>query len=81
MSVDDGQRIFPPECYTKRGRLRREVYLSELERLQIELVKLQEWVKARLRSSRVPAKILFKDQLPYNEMGKVLRRLVKKDFA
>ena len=46
MSVDDDQRIFPPECYTKRGRLRREVYLSELERLQIELVKLQEWVKA-----------------------------------
>lgn len=42
---------------------------------------LQEWVKARLRSSRVPAKIIFKDQLPYNEMGKVLRRLVKQDFA
>src|SRR5690606_25005811 len=46
MSVDDDQRIFPPECYTKRGRLRRDVYLRELERLQIELVKLQEWVKA-----------------------------------
>ena len=42
---------------------------------------LQTWVKDRLRSSRVPAKIIFKDQLPYNEMGKVLRRLVKKDFA
>jgi len=31
---------------TGSGRLRREVYEAELERLQIELVKLQEWVKA-----------------------------------
>ncbi len=44
------------------------------------VAELQEWVKARLRSSRVPASIVFKDQLPYNEMGKILRRLLKKDF-
>ena len=51
------------------------------EKATATVEELQEWVKARLRSSRVPAKILFKDQLPYNEMGKVLRRVVKKDFA
>ena len=42
---------------------------------------LQAFVKARLRSSRVPAKILFKTELPYNEMGKILRRVVKQEFA
>ncbi len=42
---------------------------------------LQELVKGRLRSSRVPQKIIFKDTLPYNELGKVLRRVIKLDFA
>lgn len=37
---------FPPSAYTKSGRLRKVEYEAELERLQIELVKLQEWVKA-----------------------------------
>ncbi len=38
---------------------------------------LKELIRARLRSSRVPDKVLFVDQLPYNEMGKLLRREVK----
>lgn len=42
---------------------------------------LQELVKARLRSSRVPQKIIFKDALPYNELGKVLRRVIRQEFA
>ncbi len=42
---------------------------------------LQAWVKNRLRSSRVPASIVFKDQLPYNEMGKILRRVVKQELV
>ena len=42
---------------------------------------LQALVKGQLRSSRVPQKILFKDALPYNETGKVLRRVIKQDFA
>jgi acyl-CoA synthetase (AMP-forming)/AMP-acid ligase II len=42
---------------------------------------LKEVVRARLRSSRVPEKILFADTLPYNEMGKLLRREIKKLFA
>lgn len=42
---------------------------------------LQDWVKNRLRSSRVPTSIVFKDQLPYNEMGKILRRVVKQELA
>jgi long-chain acyl-CoA synthetase len=42
---------------------------------------LQEWVKQRLRSSRVPAAIRVADQLPYNELGKLLRRVVRQHLA
>lgn len=42
---------------------------------------LQQWVKERLRSSRTPERILFTDELPYNETGKLLRRKVREDFA
>lgn len=42
---------------------------------------LQALVKAKLRSSRVPKQILFKESLPYNETGKILRRLLKPEFA
>ncbi|HEX7821089.1 MAG TPA: AMP-binding protein [Sphingobium sp.] len=45
------------------------------------VAELSELVRARLRSSRVPEKILFVAELPYNEMGKLLRREVKKLFA
>ena len=38
---------------------------------------IRELVRARLRSSRVPEKIAFVPELPYNEMGKLLRREVK----
>ncbi|WIW90104.1 AMP-binding protein (plasmid) [Sphingobium sp. V4] len=41
---------------------------------------LKEMVRARLRSSRVPERVLFADALPYNEMGKLLRREIKKLF-
>jgi len=42
---------------------------------------LKQLVKDRLRSSRVPEKIAFVAELPYNEMGKLLRREVKKILA
>ena len=38
---------------------------------------LKQLIRSRLRSSRVPDKVLFVKQLPYNEMGKLLRREVK----
>ena len=42
---------------------------------------LQGWVKDRMRSSRVPQLMAFWDELPYNETGKLLRRVVKADLA
>ena len=45
------------------------------------IAELQQWVKDRLRSSRVPQRIEFCDELPYNETGKLLRRQVRADLA
>lgn len=42
---------------------------------------LRALVRDRLRSSRVPEVIRFEPSLPYNEMGKLLRREVRKLFA
>ncbi len=42
-----------------------------------EVEELQALVKERMRSSRVPQLMVFWDELPYNETGKLLRRIVK----
>jgi acyl-CoA synthetase (AMP-forming)/AMP-acid ligase II len=43
----------------------------------------EQWdlVRARLRSSRVPQQVVFRDALPYNETGKLLRRVVRSELA
>ena len=38
---------------------------------------LKDWVRDHMRSSRVPEVIEFWSELPYNETGKLLRRVVK----
>ncbi|MCY4057272.1 MAG: AMP-binding protein, partial [Gammaproteobacteria bacterium] len=38
---------------------------------------LKDWVKEHMRSSRVPEVVEFWSELPYNETGKLLRRVVK----
>lgn len=40
----------------------------------IEGAELREWVRARARSSRTPDLVIMRSALPYNEMGKLLRR-------
>ncbi len=42
---------------------------------------LQEWVRTRLRSSRMPARVEFRAQLPYTETGKLLRRALRAELA
>jgi polyphosphate kinase 2 len=41
------QRTEDPESASKSSKLKKSVYFEELERLQLELVKLHEWVKAK----------------------------------
>ncbi len=38
---------------------------------------IQELVRRRLRSSRVPAHVVVVDELPYNDTGKLLRRVLR----
>ena len=46
----------------------------------IDMQALKDLVKDQLRSSRVPAHMAIWDELPYNETGKLLRRVVKASF-
>lgn len=45
------------------------------------VAELCELVRSRLRSSRVPARVVFTDELPYNETGKILRRVLRDRLA
>lgn len=42
---------------------------------------LRAWVKTNMRSSRVPETLEFCTELPYNETGKLLRRVVKEQLT
>jgi fatty-acyl-CoA synthase len=42
---------------------------------------LQAWVRQRLRSSRTPVVVQVRDEMPYNEMGKLLRRVLRAELA
>jgi fatty-acyl-CoA synthase len=42
---------------------------------------VRDWVRARLRSTRVPGYVEFVPELPYNELGKLLRRTLQARFA
>ena len=42
---------------------------------------IQAYVRERLRSSKVPARVEFRAELPYNETGKLLRRVLKAEAA
>ena len=47
----------------------------------VDIAELQEFVKAQMRSSRTPDRIEVRDELPYNETGKLLRRVLRDDLA
>jgi len=42
---------------------------------------LKQWVQTRLRSTKAPETWEFRDKLPYNDTGKVLRRMLKAELA
>lgn len=37
---------------------------------------IKEWVRARLRSSKTPDEVIFRDELPRTDTGKLMRRLM-----
>ena len=54
------------------------VVLSGIESLNEAEVK--DFTEKHLRSSRTPDKVIVLDELPYNETGKLLRRVLKEDL-
>ena len=48
---------------------------------QITEDELKDWVRERLRSTKTPAVIEFRTELPYNETGKLLRRVLREELA
>jgi acyl-CoA synthetase (AMP-forming)/AMP-acid ligase II len=42
---------------------------------------LQEWVRIRLRSTKAPKVVQFRAEMPYNETGKLLRRVIRQELA
>ncbi len=46
-----------------------------------DATELQALVADQLRSSRSPDRIVYRDELPYNETGKLLRRVLRSELA
>ena len=42
---------------------------------------IKDFTKEHLRSSRTPDKVIQVDELPYNETGKLLRRVIKAELV
>jgi acyl-CoA synthetase (AMP-forming)/AMP-acid ligase II len=42
---------------------------------------LQIWVKERLRSTKTPGVVAFRDELPYSPTGKLLRRVLRDELS
>jgi acyl-CoA synthetase (AMP-forming)/AMP-acid ligase II len=42
---------------------------------------LQVWVKERLRSTKMPGMVAFRDELPYSPTGKLLRRVLRDELS
>jgi acyl-CoA synthetase (AMP-forming)/AMP-acid ligase II len=48
---------------------------------EVTEVDLQIWVKERLRSTKMPGVIAFRDELPYSPTGKLLRRVLRDELS
>ena len=42
---------------------------------------LQVWVRERLRSTKTPGVVDFRDELPYSPTGKLLRRVLRDELS
>ena len=77
IQAEQGARIACGDLGNPLGRL----VVQLREGCQAEVAELQAWVRERLRSSRTPERIEFWDELPYNETGKLLRRVVRAELV
>lgn len=61
----------PDEAWGER------IVAAVVARDDISSAAILEWCRTRLRSTKTPETIHFRDALPYNEMGKLVRRTLK----
>jgi acyl-CoA synthetase (AMP-forming)/AMP-acid ligase II len=47
----------------------------------VDVDEVKAWVQERLRSTKTPEVIEVRDELPYNETGKLLRRVVREELG
>jgi acyl-CoA synthetase (AMP-forming)/AMP-acid ligase II len=47
----------------------------------VSVEELQSWVRERLRSTKAPTVVQFRPEMPYNETGKLLRRVIRDELA
>jgi fatty-acyl-CoA synthase len=48
---------------------------------EVTEVDLQIWVKERLRSTKMPGVVAFREELPYSPTGKLLRRVLRDELS
>ena len=48
---------------------------------EVTEVDLQVWVKERLRSTKMPGVVAFREELPYSPTGKLLRRVLRDELS
>jgi acyl-CoA synthetase (AMP-forming)/AMP-acid ligase II len=47
----------------------------------VSAAELQDWVRSRLRSTKTPQLIQFREELPHSETGKLLRRVLREELT
>ncbi len=47
----------------------------------VEITELHRWVRDRLRSTRAPVAFELRDELPHNDTGKLLRRVLREELT
>lgn len=63
------------------GEIVAAVVVADENEVQVSDDELRAWVSQALRSSRAPARIERRDELPYNDTGKVLRRVLRAELS
>jgi len=54
---------------------------EQRSRLFHQIPQVRDFVRSALRSTRTPERIEIRDDLPFNETGKLLRRVLREELA
>ncbi len=57
------------------------VKLYVVAKEEVSVKEIRDWCKERLTAYKVPKVVEFTDELPKSNVGKVLRRMLRKDAA